>query len=114
MRFLSWLFGYFYLPCPVCGRKFSGMTWGHHRDDMVWTRVGYQGNYVYDRGIGVCSKRCAELGRHINELRDAARYVMEMTPTRIEGLSVQADLTHKSLLADLSDKIHRFDYLGRR
>jgi hypothetical protein len=24
-------FGYFWLPCPICGYEFSGYEWGRHK-----------------------------------------------------------------------------------
>ncbi len=52
-RFHARLFGYFWLPCPACGRAFSGWEWG--RDDhTVWDGTS---------GHGVCSEACAHGGR---------------------------------------------------
>jgi hypothetical protein len=36
------LFGYFWLPCPICGNKFGGHEWTHSI------------SYVTGQGIGVC------------------------------------------------------------
>lgn len=44
-RFLAWLCGYFYLPCPSCGRMFAG-----------W-ECGYRTVLRDGRGMVVC-RRC--------------------------------------------------------
>lgn len=31
-RFRAWLGGYFWLPCPLCGRHFSGREWNRSFD----------------------------------------------------------------------------------
>lgn len=57
-RFLHRLYaffnGYFWLPCPLCGRHFGGHEW----------RVSWM--YNYQEGIGVCSN-CTEVARKHNE-----------------------------------------------
>jgi hypothetical protein len=56
------LLGYFWLPCDVCGRPFSGWEWGREgftiRGPIDWNDgVGFQ------RGRGVCSKACEISGQ---------------------------------------------------
>ena len=52
-RFLAWLSGYFWLPCPVCREPFAGFEWplgvALYTDSGQW---------------GVCSKpRCVEAAK---------------------------------------------------
>lgn len=43
-RLYAWLFGYFWLPCPICGRMFGGhetgdMSLAYREDRTLVTRV---------------------------------------------------------------------------
>lgn len=59
-RFLHWLYaeinGYFWLPCPICGKCFGGHEW---IDGNSLRKTEYS-------GAGVCPK-CGEKARDINE-----------------------------------------------
>ena len=60
-RFLAWVGGYFWLPCPVCNEPFAGFEWG----ESIMT-----GN----RGRGVCAKKaCCEEARRLSTYRVIAR-----------------------------------------
>lgn len=64
MRWIHWLwakaFGYFWLPCPACGKMFGG-----HEIENVWTVP-----VISDDGCAycVCSQEC---GRKAQEMNDA-------------------------------------------
>jgi hypothetical protein len=64
-RFFNWvyatIFGYFWLPCPVCGKNFGGHEWKD--DNSVYTGKGDDG-YPY-QGTGVCPD-CGEKAKRIN------------------------------------------------
>lgn len=47
-RLHAWLGGYFWKPCDICGRPFSGWEWGR---DGHTIRSGFMGR-------GVCSAHC--------------------------------------------------------
>jgi len=64
MKLLRWLnkiyadlFGYFWLPCRVCGTHFGGHEWKD--ENTIW--------FNQYEGEGVCSKQCVELWRLRNE-----------------------------------------------
>lgn len=42
----AWLFGYFWLPCPRCGRMFGGHEWQFNGDHVM----------VDGRAMGTCGK----------------------------------------------------------
>lgn len=48
-QFWAWLRGYFWLPCPTCGRMFGG----HEIGGYVWTDGGNDGLCVCRR----CGRR---------------------------------------------------------
>jgi hypothetical protein len=39
-RFLAWLGGYFWIPCPLCGRYFAGFEWtsDQYSSDITFVR----------------------------------------------------------------------------
>ena len=57
-RFLNWLyafiFGYFWLPCPLCGKNFGG----HESHGMLMTSYG--------GGVCVCYN-CKEIAEKLNK-----------------------------------------------
>jgi hypothetical protein len=59
-RFLHWLWasirGYFWLPCPICDKKFGGHEWSGSLETNDF------------RGEGVCP-RCAEEAKRLNKIR---------------------------------------------
>ncbi len=59
MRWINWLIallgGYFWLPCPLCGKKFGG----HENSGTLMTS--------YSRGVCVCKKCKAEADRQNTE-----------------------------------------------
>ncbi len=57
-RLHAFLFGYFWLPCDVCGRPFSGWEWGND-GHTVYESLEWNGTTGFQRGHGVCSARCA-------------------------------------------------------
>lgn len=48
-RLRAWLGGYFWLPCPLCGRKFGGHEWG----DGPYTSIANPA-----RGLGAGTAVC--------------------------------------------------------
>ena len=54
-RFYAWLFGYFWLPCPICGRFFGG----HEESANLMTS--------WYGGVLVCDDHCIEEVRRRNE-----------------------------------------------
>jgi hypothetical protein len=54
-RLHAFLLGYFWLPCPACGRPFSGWE---------WSRDGHT-IYSGSTGHGVCSSACALRGKAV-------------------------------------------------
>ena len=50
------VFGYFWLPCPLCGRMFGGHEWG--TGDYVMTS--------WSSGYGVCSN-CHDAAKAYND-----------------------------------------------
>ena len=52
-RFYAWLFGYFWLPCPICKEYFGGHEWP--LGSNWWIEPG--------RGYGVCKNCTAEANR---------------------------------------------------
>jgi hypothetical protein len=58
-RWYAQTFGYFWLPCPLCGRPFGGHEWGRtlERPACIITGPG--------TGTGVCDG-CDEVAREIN------------------------------------------------
>lgn len=60
-RFYAWAFGYFWLPCPVCGEMFGG-----HECSRESVRLG-------NRNMVVCRKPCCEQFA----MRDWDRFVQE-------------------------------------
>ena len=53
-RLHAFLAAYFWLPCPVCGRAFSGWEWVRDGPTLY--------NAARTAGQGVCSARCASNG----------------------------------------------------
>lgn len=51
-RLYAWLHAYFWLPCPVCGRKFGGHEW--ELTNIIWPADSSP------MGKGVCSRECME------------------------------------------------------
>lgn len=60
-RFLSWALGYFWLPCPICGQKFSGFEWAKGNTLMI--DIG--------NGRGVCPD-CGDVARLRNHSKGYA------------------------------------------
>ena len=58
-RLWAWLFGYFWLPCPVCGKHFGG-------HEHVWTVP-----LICDdgRAYSVCSHECGKKAQELNDAR---------------------------------------------
>lgn len=58
-KFYAWVAGYFWLPCPVCGRSFGGHEWkdipGHQ--NSVPTKLFRRGSHA----TGICPD-CTKLG----------------------------------------------------
>jgi hypothetical protein len=55
-RVVAFLLGFFWLPCPICGRNFAGYEWlpGHSID-------------TWSGGEGVCyRKSCGEKAKELN------------------------------------------------
>ena len=68
-KLYAWVFGYFWIACPVCGKEYGG-------HEHIWTvpLVGADG-----RAIGCCSHEC---GAKAQELNDASGHPW---PWRIWG-----------------------------
>lgn len=49
--------GYFWLPCPICGRETGGHEWGHYDGKSSAIHPGSDKN----RGIGICPS-CTRAG----------------------------------------------------
>lgn len=56
------MFGYFWLPCPVCGKPFGG-------HEHVWTEVLEGDGDAPSNGRIVCSYQCGAIARVLNRLR---------------------------------------------
>lgn len=52
-RLYAWLHGWFWLPCPVCGRKFGGHEWD-------FANIIHPADLPRYMGKGVCSRECVE------------------------------------------------------
>jgi hypothetical protein len=71
-RIYAWWFGYFWLPCPVCGEYFGGHEWGHDSRGSVSLLKADDPA----RGKGVCSNSlCISFAQVQNALVES-RYVM--------------------------------------
>jgi hypothetical protein len=55
--FLAAVLGYFWLPCPLCGRKFAGFQWKRVRGQPC--SIPVEGTYW--RGQGICPT-CTRMG----------------------------------------------------
>ena len=63
-RFRAAVGGYFWLPCPSCGRMFGGHEWENVDDQIanipVERRVN-NGVLVFERGLAICPD-CTKAG----------------------------------------------------
>lgn len=57
-HFYANLFGYFWLPCPICGEMTGGHEW---RTDLPNSAVMIE----FNRGVGVCPN-CHDKAKEIN------------------------------------------------
>ena len=56
-RIYAFIFGYFWLPCPVCGKKFGG-------HEHVWTTPLISDD---GRAYSVCSHKCGAKAQEMND-----------------------------------------------
>lgn len=71
-RFLAWVGGYFWLPCPVCGEPFAGFE---HRFSTPPSGIMIDGHMM-----GTCPKQeCIERGQR--EFSKAMDNQWEVPPT---------------------------------
>jgi hypothetical protein len=62
-KLYAYLFGYFWLPCDLCGEYFGGFEWVHYGVSSI-----YEGEY---KGLakGICPKCTSILNYHCMELK---------------------------------------------
>lgn len=49
-KIYAWFFGYFWLPCPICGKYFGGHEWKNNHTLWLEKRNNWK------KGTGVCYK----------------------------------------------------------
>jgi hypothetical protein len=62
-RLWAWMFGYFWAPCPVCGKHFGGHECGRSTVPLM---------YEKGRGKLVCSHECGKKAQELNDARGIA------------------------------------------
>ena len=74
-RLYAAIFGYFWLPCPVCGKKFGGHEWDFGTEALAVEEA--DGWHAY----GVCSDSCSLKAAQINDANGMT------PPTRMRAAS---------------------------
>ena len=62
----AFLSGYFWLPCPICGKNFGGHEWRVGDGSDIWSGSEAEGMAAPSGGEGVCP-RCKDKANKINK-----------------------------------------------